>query len=99
MLVRPRGELGAGAEAELGQDVIDVHLDGAYRQIQLDGDLAVAEAARHQRRNFRLPTGEACRRSVTPRLLVEAQREGLVERQPPPVLEEPRRPGRLLCRR
>jgi hypothetical protein len=31
-LVRPGGQPGPGAEAQLGQEVVDVHFDGADRQ-------------------------------------------------------------------
>ena len=95
-LVRPGGQLGAGAEAQLGQDVVDVHLDRAHREIQLAGDLAVGQAAGHQRRDLRLTPGEAratARLAGVLRLFVETERERLVERQPASLVEELRRSG------
>src|ERR1700759_269687 len=38
-LVHPCGQLSAGPEPKLGQDVVDVRLDGAHRQEQLAGTL------------------------------------------------------------
>jgi hypothetical protein len=47
-LHRSAGGLGAGATVELGQDVADVHVDGAWAEEQPLGDLAVGAPDRDQ---------------------------------------------------
>jgi hypothetical protein len=51
----PQGDLRARTEVELVQDVLDVGRHRAFRDDQLLGDLAVAEAPRQERRDFVLP--------------------------------------------
>ena len=46
--------LGAGATAELGQDVADVHVDGARAEEQLPGDLAVGAPDRDKAQHLDL---------------------------------------------
>src|SRR5688572_13200711 len=41
----PGGDLGAGGEAELGEDVLDVVLGCAFGDVGFGGDLAVGEAS------------------------------------------------------
>jgi hypothetical protein len=39
----PGGDLGARVQAELGQDVLDVVLRGAFGDVQGGGDLAIGQ--------------------------------------------------------
>src|SRR5690349_24608592 len=48
----PRRDLAAGAEAELGQDVLDVVLRGAFGDDESPRDLAVRHALGDQRRDL-----------------------------------------------
>jgi uncharacterized membrane protein len=57
-LVGPHRDLDAVAHAELGHQARDVALDGAERDVQLVGDLAVGPPARHGEEDLLLPTGE-----------------------------------------
>src|SRR5579875_3411024 len=52
------GDVDTGPVAELGQDVLDMVLDGAGRDEQLRGDLGVRPARRDQQRHLKLPAGE-----------------------------------------
>lgn len=47
--IGPGRELGAVMESQLGQDVVHMNVDGPDREVQLPGDVAVGEAAGHQR--------------------------------------------------
>src|SRR5689334_13103944 len=83
----PRGYLGAGGEAELGQNVFDVAFDGALRYDQATGDLSVAHTLGDQFGDLTLAPGQPRILTTRERLigarLVLAERvgDGLVERQ------------------
>src|SRR4051794_28649434 len=47
----PGGDLGSGLHAELGEDVLEMGLDGARRHKQLLGNLTVGQPARDQLRD------------------------------------------------
>src|SRR6266568_7166618 len=51
----PGGDLGAGAEPELGEDVLDVVLGGPLGEEQGPGDLPVGQAPGDQHRHLPLP--------------------------------------------
>ena len=81
--MRPGRQLRAVSETQLGQDAVDVYLHRPDRQEQLPGDLSVAEAARHQRRDLLLATCQGGRSADAPGIgrLIEAKLERLAERQ------------------
>ena len=54
-----RGELGAGRDSELGEDVTEVHLDGAASDEHALGDLRVGEPGGDQADDTQLGGGEA----------------------------------------
>src|SRR5688500_5574374 len=56
----PGGDLGAGAEAELVQDVLDVAHGGVLGDDELGGDLAVGQAAGHESGDLGLARAERC---------------------------------------
>ena len=58
-LHRSAGRLGAGATAELGQDVADVHVDGAWAEEQPLGDLAVGAPDRDKAQHLDLTPRQA----------------------------------------
>ena len=58
-LRRFAGRLGAGATAELGQDVADVHVDRARAEEQLPGDLAVGAPDRDKAQHLELTPRQA----------------------------------------
>jgi hypothetical protein len=55
----PRCDLAAVLEAELGEDVLDVVLCGAFRDVEEVGDLAVGEAAGDQLGDLAFASGQA----------------------------------------
>src|SRR5262249_33602212 len=54
----PGGDLGAGGEAELGEDAFDVALGGAQGDDQFGGDLPVAQALGDQLGDLAFPGGQ-----------------------------------------
>src|SRR5918995_4636661 len=58
LLHHPGGDLGARAEPELGQDVLDVRVCRPLGDEQFLGDLAIGQAARNQRGHLALTPGE-----------------------------------------
>ena len=59
----PGGDLAPGGEAELGEDVLDVVLRGAFGEHQPLGDLPVRQAFGDQRGHLGLARAQAVRRS------------------------------------
>src|SRR5215469_15867511 len=55
----PGGDLAAVAEAELGEDVLDMVFRGSFGDVEQVGDLAVGEAASDQLGDFALAPREA----------------------------------------
>ena len=55
-LGRPGGDLRPGGERQLAQDLGDVILYGALREVELRGYLTVGEPSRHQGRHLPLPS-------------------------------------------
>jgi hypothetical protein len=49
---------GAGRKIQLGQDVGDMTVDGVLADVELAGDLLIAEALGHQPENLHLPLRE-----------------------------------------
>src|SRR5215217_3131921 len=62
----PDGRLGAVGDAELGDDVLDVHLDGAHADDEALGYLAVGLALGEQTQHLVLARREALRRARSP---------------------------------
>src|ERR1700746_1238912 len=62
LLVRHRGGLAARADAELAQDVGNVHAGRLGRDDEPGGEVAVAAAAGHQAQSFEFALGEPERR-------------------------------------
>lgn len=58
LVADPGSDLGAGGEAELGEDVLDVGLGGAGRDHEGLGNLLVTEALVDQFRDLALSTGQ-----------------------------------------
>src|ERR1044071_8511766 len=58
LLDRPGRDLGAGAEAELVEDVLDVGVGGALGDHELVGDLAVGQPPRDQGGDLDLAVGQ-----------------------------------------
>src|SRR5215475_11322228 len=54
----PGGDLGAGGEAEFGEDAFDVALGGAWGDDQFGGDLPVAQALGEQFGDLVFPGGQ-----------------------------------------
>src|SRR5438270_9691413 len=55
---QPGRDLDPRIEAELVQDVVDVVVDRALRQVEARGDVAVAETVRHQPRHLVLAAAQ-----------------------------------------
>jgi hypothetical protein len=58
LLVRPGSELRPGAKAQLGEHVVDVHLDRPDRQDKPVGDVPIGQPAGYQRGDFGLASGQ-----------------------------------------
>src|SRR6266496_1931724 len=58
----PAGRIGPRPAVKLGQDALDVHLDGTRAQEQLPGDLPVGEPGGDQADDFNFPAGQAAMR-------------------------------------
>src|SRR5207237_8948592 len=58
-LHRPRGDLSAGREIKLAEDVRNVRFDGALAEHELFGDSTVRGAVRDESGDFALANGEA----------------------------------------
>ena len=61
MLVRVCGGGGAGRNAQLGEDVADVPINGPCAQHQLCGNLPVGEACGNKGEYLHLPSGQTAR--------------------------------------
>src|SRR5215813_15381850 len=82
----PAGDLGAGGEAEFGEDVFDVALGGPWGDDQFGGDLLVTQALGDQGGDLAFPGGQyawgagrgGCRAQGC-RLFAQCVGDGLIE--------------------
>src|ERR1700756_1490696 len=86
---RPRRELGAVVEPELGEDVTDVNLDGPDREVKSRGDRLVRESLGDQPRNFELSSAQAARSWGSRLPGSERERDGVVDVEAPTLFPQP----------
>src|SRR6516225_5599166 len=92
-VARPSGELRTVEQAELGQHVPDVGLNGPHRQTEPTSDLLVGEALCHQARHLLFAPAQPADRGPAGCGGPEGERDGLVAVETEPLLPQRGRVG------